>query len=318
MERQELDQVRKVIESSTSKVSLRDLERKGFRKVKVLRATDIDAMITRAVADALAAGERDREELIRKARTDLNDHIANAKRAEQELHRLHQRNLELEQRLRQAEQSHQAGAGQLQALQQQGQMLEQRLEQAEGRAHSAEARVQGAEARAAEAEGQLGRLKGLREEVDELRGRLKQAETEKRLVEELEVPKLRERIAELEDEVRKARSSGGGVDEMRLVFRELMQEMGTGKTSGVDVAQELAKLHDALANVSVGAGVGDSGMSDTAATTRAKLSLDKLFQHETNTDVETNIANVSVKEKTGRGVGSALDKLKSIRKKIGD
>ena len=46
--------VRKVIERSTSKVSLRDLEKKGFRKVKVLRAGDINQLIYKAVQTVLA------------------------------------------------------------------------------------------------------------------------------------------------------------------------------------------------------------------------------------------------------------------------
>src|SRR5271169_1142861 len=46
--------VRNVIERSTSKVSLRDLEKKGFRKVKVLRAGDINQLIYKAVQTVLA------------------------------------------------------------------------------------------------------------------------------------------------------------------------------------------------------------------------------------------------------------------------
>src|SRR5579862_4411850 len=46
--------VRKAIEKSTSKVSLRDLEKKGFRKVKVLRAGDINQLIYKAVQTVLA------------------------------------------------------------------------------------------------------------------------------------------------------------------------------------------------------------------------------------------------------------------------
>ena len=56
--KQEVLDVRKVIEKSTSKVSLRDLEKKGFRQVKVLRAGDINQLIMKAVQNVLAKAPR--------------------------------------------------------------------------------------------------------------------------------------------------------------------------------------------------------------------------------------------------------------------
>ena len=48
MDPQDLQEVRKIIEKSTSKVSLRDLEKKGFRKVKV------NAVVMKGINDDLA------------------------------------------------------------------------------------------------------------------------------------------------------------------------------------------------------------------------------------------------------------------------
>jgi chromosome segregation ATPase len=67
--------VRKVIERSTSKVSLRDLEKKGFRKVKVLRAGDINQLIYKAVQTVLAKqpaglGEAEREQVLAEAKAE--------------------------------------------------------------------------------------------------------------------------------------------------------------------------------------------------------------------------------------------------------
>ena len=58
LQKQVLD-VRKVIEKSTSKVSLRDLEKKGFRQVKVLRAGDINQLIDE-INTLVERGERER------------------------------------------------------------------------------------------------------------------------------------------------------------------------------------------------------------------------------------------------------------------
>src|SRR5438552_8607343 len=67
--------VRNVIERSTSKVSLRDLEKKGFRKVKVLRAGDINQLIYKAVQTVLAKqpagmGEAERQQVLNEAKAE--------------------------------------------------------------------------------------------------------------------------------------------------------------------------------------------------------------------------------------------------------
>jgi predicted nucleic acid-binding Zn-ribbon protein len=51
---EEVLDVRKAIEKTTSKVSLRDLEKKGFRQVKVLRAGDINQLIFKEIQKVLA------------------------------------------------------------------------------------------------------------------------------------------------------------------------------------------------------------------------------------------------------------------------
>src|SRR4051812_34658426 len=72
----EILDVRKVIERSTSKVSLRDLEKKGFRKVKVLRAGDINQLIYKAVQTVLAKqpavgmGEAERQQVLAEAKAE--------------------------------------------------------------------------------------------------------------------------------------------------------------------------------------------------------------------------------------------------------
>jgi chromosome segregation ATPase len=88
--RQEVLDVRKVIEKSTSKVSLRDLEKKGFRQVKVLRAGDINQLIFKAVQNVLAKSgktggmsEEERQKIMREAKAELDRSMAEKRQIQQ-------------------------------------------------------------------------------------------------------------------------------------------------------------------------------------------------------------------------------------------
>ena len=80
--KKEVLDVRKVIEKNTSKVSLRDLEKKGFRQVKVLRAGDINQLIFKAVQNVLAKQPRgvmsdaERDRVLKEARADFERQMA--------------------------------------------------------------------------------------------------------------------------------------------------------------------------------------------------------------------------------------------------
>ncbi|MCO5172137.1 MAG: hypothetical protein M9894_38050 [Planctomycetes bacterium] len=94
LNREVLD-VRKVIEKSTSKVSLRDLEKKGFRQVKVLRAGDINQLIFKAVQNVLAkqprgAGmsEEERDRIIKEARAEVDQQMSAMREIQQESQRI--------------------------------------------------------------------------------------------------------------------------------------------------------------------------------------------------------------------------------------
>src|SRR5688500_12701958 len=98
--------VRKVIEKSTSKVSLRDLEKKGFRQVKVLRAGDINQLIFKAVQNVLAkapkgAGmsEEERERIVREARADVDAQMAQMREMQSESQRIEEAHKNLEAKL---------------------------------------------------------------------------------------------------------------------------------------------------------------------------------------------------------------------------
>ncbi len=112
LNREVLD-VRKVIEKSTSKVSLRDLEKKGFRQVKVLRAGDINQLIFKAVQNVLAkaprgAGmsEEERNKIISEARAEVDQQMAAMREMQTESQRIEAERAQLEARAQQLEQAH--------------------------------------------------------------------------------------------------------------------------------------------------------------------------------------------------------------------
>src|SRR5262245_44618958 len=92
----EILDVRKVIERSTSKVSLRDLEKKGFRQVKVLRAGDINQLIYKAVQTVLAknpavgggVSETERQRILDEAKQEYERQLKAAQSAQQALQKL--------------------------------------------------------------------------------------------------------------------------------------------------------------------------------------------------------------------------------------
>src|SRR5262249_1010315 len=102
------------------------------------------------------------------------------------------------------------------------------------RLEDAEARVLASPSRAPRGEDASARPGGVREEAEDLRAKLKRVEMEKRLLEDLEVPKLRDRLREAEDELRVQRAAaaaapqGASNDQMKAMFRELLKEAGAG------------------------------------------------------------------------------------------
>jgi DNA repair exonuclease SbcCD ATPase subunit len=386
MDPQDLQEVRKLIEKSTSKVSLRDLEKKGFRKVKVLRSNDIDELIRRAVHAVVAregADSPDQEALVQKSKEELRTLMTAAQAAEQERAELAaekeeleaqvrdlrarlqqrtdlegklkelQRRLadeedarrraeaqlgtadvasksrieELERRADEAEDLAAAAGRKLADLERQRQDREREMAGLRRRLEEAEARSLALDSRATAAEETNARLAAARNEAEALRSRVQQLETESRLTAELEIPKLRLRIAELEQDLRAARAAGqqqpapaAGLspEQMRAMFRDLLSEVGAGRGGGVDssIKEEFAKMQRTIAESLARAGGRGAGEVTEADFAAAKVSLEKLFSHDEGPKVQSNIDAVEVKERTTAtsNVKSNLNKLKSLRK----
>src|SRR5579862_9793823 len=95
--------VRKAIEKSTSKVSLRDLEKKGFRKVKVLRAGDINQLIFKAVQTVLAKqgagmGEAEKAQVLAEAKAEYEKNVKQLQEAQQALDKVETEKAQVDQK----------------------------------------------------------------------------------------------------------------------------------------------------------------------------------------------------------------------------
>ncbi len=106
LKREVLD-VRKAIERNTSKVSLRDLEKKGFRQVKVLRAGDINQLIFKAVQNVMAKApqgggamsEQERQRIMAEAKAEVDRQLAETRALQQRAMQVEQAHKNLEQKL---------------------------------------------------------------------------------------------------------------------------------------------------------------------------------------------------------------------------
>lgn len=215
--------VRKVIEKSTSKVSLRDLEKKGFRQVKVLRAGDINQLIFKAVQNVLAkqprgAGmsEEERQKIIADARAELDQQMAAMREMQQESQRieaeraqLEAKAAQLEEKAVQTEQAYRNLEAKLAQVNQQFQAREQALQRereafARDKQSLYEKGLEGQQSAARQFEGQ----------IQDLRNQLRAAEQRSAGLEgavprqehEETVARHKQRLAELQQEVQETES----------------------------------------------------------------------------------------------------------------
>ncbi len=250
--------VRKVIERSTSKVSLRDLEKKGFRKVKVLRAGDINQLIYKAVQTVLAKqpagmGEAERQQVLAEAKAEYErqtkqlqelqeasdkaeadkEQIAQAKQnLEQKVAQLNQqfaaekKRLEAEKAQLEREKStlSEKGFDAIQAAQKQSQDLQARLAEAESRANGAVSQEQYNQLHAEARE----RVSGLNTKIEELERSLRKAQNDAQMVEETAAGKTRSLSAQLEDSEQRARKLAARVGELEAELEQRATKSGMG------------------------------------------------------------------------------------------
>lgn len=264
LKREVLD-VRKVIEKSTSKVSLRDLEKKGFRQVKVLRAGDINQLIFKAVQNVLAKQPRgamdegERQKILQDAKSDFDKMMADKKDLVAKQNQIEQAHQNLQGKLAQVNQ--QLAAEKTAILQErqqferdkqalmesslQGQQsatanFQGQIEDLRAQAAKADARAQAAQTQAAAAEGKAeGSVS--KEEHDQLRRRMntqledaqddveRYRKQNRTLEEEHEeqLKKLKKDKVEAEDSVTRAEGKIKALDEDKTRLEEEVNRLRT-------------------------------------------------------------------------------------------
>jgi len=208
--------VRKVIEKSTSKVSLRDLEKKGFRQVKVLRAGDINQLIFKAVQNVLAkqprgAGmsEEERQKIINDARAELDAQMAAMRELQTESTRVQEESQRVEEKARVTEQAYKNLEAKLVQVNEQFKVREaalQREREAFARDKQAlyEKGLEGQQSTARQFEGQVAdlrnQLRAAEQRAAGLEGAVPRQEHEDTMA------RAKQRLAELQQEVQETES----------------------------------------------------------------------------------------------------------------
>ena len=262
--------VRRAIEQNTSKVSLRDLEKKGFRQVKVLRAGDINQMIAKAVQNALARqpqggmSEAERQKIMAEAKAEVDRQLAEKRALQQQSAQIQQAHQNLEVKLaevnRQLEQEKKAFLAEKAAFQRDRQaLMEKSLDGQRAAAQTFETQINDLKERLARAES-VGA-----DQVTELKDRLARAEaaaSEGVSAEEHE--QVRRRFNAQVDDLQE------DVDRYRKRIRAVEEEAEQEKTQlkrrlSEDVERlegEIARLRAELEEARAGAGAGGGGASD--------------------------------------------------------
>lgn len=337
--KQEVLDVRKVIEKSTSKVSLRDLEKKGFRQVKVLRAGDINQLIFKAVQNVLAkqprgAGLSDEEKqrILQEAKAEVDQKLAEARRMAAEQKKLEEEKEKIEEANRKLQEKVDAlnrqFMGEKKALEKEKQALYERSMAGQ------EATTKNYEAQVAELRQALQRAEARAEgavpkgEYDRLRERFERLESDLEAAEQ----KAREARAALQE----AESRGGSavldtelqrmrfeIEQRDASMRDLITGLATtlqtagppaGQSGEIDMSKQFKALQLSISDQirkSIGSGGGKGGF-DVDLTPEAAAAL---FAQQADVKLETNVKDVVMKEQKAEGVQDKLNKLKRLKGK---
>ncbi|MBI3723614.1 hypothetical protein HY251_06630 [bacterium] len=320
--------VRKAIEKSTSKVSLRDLEKKGFRKVKVLRAGDINQLIFKAVQTVLAKqapgmGEAERAQVLAEAKAEYEKNVKQLQQAQQALDKVEQEKEAVDAKAREVEEAKKR--------------LEQKVAELNTQLSAEKRKMEADKAAFAEEKKQLDREKQnlFEKGMDAVKGSQQQvAQAEQRAV------SLQARVRELEAEVERVKSEPKSDPEEIASMRA---EMEVAKEKAAAQSAQAIEAFGAVMNaigqmkaqpVAAGVGgdwdkrmkafelnLGDQLRKFAGAAQRggwdegSTVDLAALMARQTADDVklETNIKDVGVKQQTAAGVKDKLSRLKNMR-----
>jgi len=288
--------IQKVISTSTSSDTLDDLNKKGFKQVKVLNQAIITKLIGEAVDRVLTERSREisreeRDKVIKEARSQF-ENLAK-RRLEKERSRID----ELDR--------------QNQTLVTENETLKKRM----SAAVEVQATRDQALARVNSLEGEVSKYKA---EADRLQAELAMSNAESvgqqsdiaRLgALESELESLRSQLAVKSEELVRVKSEGGGVEK---ILEALQSRLGAGAQPAEmsKIMLSLDGLSRRLSNIS---GSGGPVVSDEDAEITKDFALNSLFDTEKQGGIESNVSNVKVKENKAAGVKGALAKLKKLQ-----
>ncbi len=217
--------VKKVIEKSTSKVSLRELEKRGFRKVKVLKSNDINKLIRQAVETVLATrdklSEAEKETYIKKSREEFDRMMKQNKRQLELQSQYEQKFNEFEQNLADKERIHREVS----------QRYEKRIEELVERLHKKsqdqvdQIELEALRRQVKEHSDTGGRVDKLRTQLEESRERMLAIDREKREVEH-ELSAAKNYVSSLQDKVANAQDNASSkIDELMESSQKLREQV---------------------------------------------------------------------------------------------
>lgn len=338
LKREVLD-VRKVIEKSTSKVSLRDLEKKGFRQVKVLRAGDINQLIFKAVQNVLAKqprggmSEEERQKIMQEAKADFDRMMADKKELIAKQNQIEQAHQNLQGKLAQVNQQL---AQEKQAILQERQQFERdkqalmesslqgqqnaaanfqgQIDDLRTQAAKAEARAEAAEARASAAEGKAADTIS-KDEHEQLRRRLN---TQLEDVQN-DVERYRKQIRTLEEE------HEGQLKKLKKdkVEAEDNETRAQGKVKALEedkarLEEEVNRLRGELAEAVANKGSGGTSAEHDAEFQRLRMEMEQ--RHARMQDMMAGIANSLVESRqaaaSGGGGGDFSKQFEQLQRNI--
>lgn len=277
--KKEVLDVRKVIEKSTSKVSLRDLEKKGFRQVKVLRAGDINQLIFKAVQNVLAKQPRggmsdaERDQILAEAKADFESQLAEKKALMGQAAQINQAKQNLELKL--AEVNKQLAA-EKQALIVEKQNFERDRQALMERS----------------LEGQKSAAANYGAQVDDLKTRLAQAEERTRdSIPKDEYEQVRRRLSTQVDDLQE------DVDRYRKKASQAQDELEAAQAKVRRLETELTELKESGATTSGGGAVHDAELQ------RMRMEMEQ--RHTRMQEMMSGIANSLVNARGGGGGGGA-------------
>jgi len=310
-----------MISGSTADVSVQDLSRRGFKRVKVLNQEAIKGLILEAVKRVLESrreeiSKEERERVIEESRREFEELVK--KRVDEERERIRR----TEEELRAREQEIKLISEELSGLREEVKA-------------KAEAQVK-AESEAAELRNEVARLKGELEAKTVLAAKAEsEAESlRKEATERLaEVERVRGEKEALEKDLdyykrayeeHKSREEQGGKSDMgqlAVLFRELIHEMRSSaasteqKTVG-DLKESMELLADRIAKSVAAAGGKNPGTVSVGDPTEDVMAA--FLKMEASKELESNLGKVETKKaQAKKGVSGSLEKLRSMQKSGG-